>query len=38
MPACEDPSLADTAIRVAAGHADTLALGPMFGPLGVEKA
>jgi NADH-quinone oxidoreductase subunit G len=38
LPAREDPTLAPTAIRIAAGHAATLALGPMFGPLTVEKA
>ena len=38
MPAREDASLAPSAVRVAAGHAATLALGPMFGPITVEKA
>jgi NADH-quinone oxidoreductase subunit G len=34
----EDPSLAPGAVRVPAGHADTAALGPMFGPLQVTRA
>ena len=38
LPAQEDRSLAATAVRIAAGHPATLALGPMFGPLNVEKA
>ena len=38
LPSREDATLAPTAVRVPAGHADTLALGPMFGPLTVEKA
>ena len=38
LPAREDPTLAPTAVRVAAGHPTTLTLGPMFGPLTVEKA
>jgi NADH-quinone oxidoreductase subunit G len=38
LPAREDSTLAATAVRVAAGHASTLALGAMFGPLTVEKA
>jgi NADH-quinone oxidoreductase subunit G len=38
LPAREDPSLAATAVRVAAGHASTLSLGPMFGAVGVEAA
>jgi NADH-quinone oxidoreductase subunit G len=38
LPAREDPTLAPTAVRVAAGHPTTTALGPMFGPLTVEKA
>jgi hypothetical protein len=29
--------LADTAVRVPAGHADTASLGAMFGALTVEK-
>jgi NADH-quinone oxidoreductase subunit G len=33
-----DASLAPNAVRVPAGHADTAALGPMFGPLSVERA
>jgi NADH-quinone oxidoreductase subunit G len=38
LPAHEDASLADGAVRVPAGHPDTAALGAMFGPLTVEKA
>jgi len=38
LPAVEDGTLADGAVRVSAGHPDTLALGPMFGPLSVERA
>jgi NADH-quinone oxidoreductase subunit G len=38
LPAHEDPTLAPTVVRVPAGHPDTAALGPMFGPLTVEKA
>jgi NADH-quinone oxidoreductase subunit G len=38
LPAVEDGSLASTAIRVPAGHADTAGLGPMFGPVTVVKA
>jgi NADH-quinone oxidoreductase subunit G len=38
LPAVEDPTLAPTAVRVPAGHPDTVALGPMFGPIQVEKA
>ncbi|MEN9627498.1 MAG: NADH-quinone oxidoreductase, subunit NuoG [Pseudomonadota bacterium] len=38
LPAREDPTLAPTAVRVPAGHAHTLALGPMFGALNVDKA
>ncbi len=33
-----DPTLAPTAVRVPAGHADTAALGPMFGAIAVERA
>ena len=32
-----DATLAAEAVRVPAGHADTAGLGPMFGPLSVEK-
>jgi NADH-quinone oxidoreductase subunit G len=32
----EDSTLAANTVRVAAGHADTAALGAMFGPLAVE--
>jgi len=38
LPARLDASLAATAVRVPAAHPDTAALGPMFGPLTVEKA
>ena len=38
LPAREDATLAPGAVRVAAGHPSTAALGPMFGPLTVEKA
>ena len=33
-----DASLAPTTVRVPAGHADTAALGAMFGAIAVEKA
>jgi NADH-quinone oxidoreductase subunit G len=38
LPAGLDASLAPNAVRVSSGHADTAALGPMFGTLTVEKA
>jgi len=38
LPARLDATLAATAVRVPAGHADTAALGPMFGAVTVEKA
>ena len=38
LPACEDASLAPTAVRVAAGHHDTAGLGAMFGAITVVKA
>jgi len=38
LPAALDATLAANAIRVPAGHPDTAALGPMFGPITVEKA
>ena len=38
LPAREDASLAANAVRIAAGHASTAALGAMFGPITVEKA
>jgi NADH-quinone oxidoreductase subunit G len=38
LPAREDASLAEGTVRVAAGHASTVALGAMFGPITVEKA
>ncbi|MBT9594496.1 MAG: NADH-quinone oxidoreductase subunit G [Vitreoscilla sp.] len=38
LPARLDTSLAANAVRVSAGHDDTSALGPMFGPITVEAA
>lgn len=38
MPAREDATLAPNAVRVSAGHPTLTALGPMFGPVTVEKA
>ena len=38
LPAREDAALAEGTVRVAAGHASTVALGAMFGPITVEKA
>ncbi len=38
LPVREDATLADQAVRVPAGHADTAGLGPMFGPISLEKA
>ena len=38
LPAREDSTLAASAVRVAAGHPSTEALGPMFGAVTVEKA
>ncbi len=38
LPVREDKTLAADAVRVAAGHHATLALGPMFGAITVEKA
>jgi len=38
LPAREDPSLAATAVRVAAGHPSTASLGSMFGAVSVEAA
>ncbi|MEO5735156.1 MAG: NADH-quinone oxidoreductase subunit NuoG [Rubrivivax sp.] len=37
LPALRDESLASNVVRVAAGHPSTVALGPMFGMLRVEK-
>jgi NADH-quinone oxidoreductase subunit G len=37
LPAREDPTLAPTAVRVAAGCAATATLGPLFGELTLEK-
>jgi NADH-quinone oxidoreductase subunit G len=33
-----DERVADGAVRVAAAHVSTAALGPMFGPVRVERA
>jgi NADH-quinone oxidoreductase subunit G len=38
LPAALDATLAADAVRIPAGHADTAALGPMFGVITVEKA
>ena len=38
MPARQDRTLADDAVRVPAGHVDTIALGAMFGAIQVENA
>ncbi len=38
LPAREDPSLAPTAVRVAAGHSSTASLGSMFGAIDVAAA
>ncbi len=38
LPAHRDESLADNAVRIAAGHPATTALGGMFGAISVEKA
>ena len=38
LPAREDTTLAANAVRVPAGHADTVALGAMFGPIVVAAA
>jgi NADH-quinone oxidoreductase subunit G len=37
LPARLDATLAANTVRVSAGHADTAALGPMFGAISVEK-
>jgi NADH-quinone oxidoreductase subunit H len=37
LPAREDSTLAPTAVRIAAGHASTSALGPMFGAVTRRK-
>ena len=37
LPAREESSLAEGAVRIAAGHPSTAALGAMFGAVGVEK-
>ena len=37
LPAREDATLAPTAVRVSAGHADTASLGPLFGALAIER-
>jgi NADH-quinone oxidoreductase subunit G len=38
LPARLDPTLADHAVRVPAGHPATSGLGAMFGTITVEKA
>jgi NADH-quinone oxidoreductase subunit G len=38
LPAALDTTLADNAVRVAAGRHETAALGAMFGPISVAKA
>jgi NADH-quinone oxidoreductase subunit G len=38
LPVCADERIADRCVRVAAAHATTAALGPMFGELSVMKA
>jgi len=38
LPAREDATLAATAVRVAAAHASTASLGPMFGAIAVSAA
>jgi NADH-quinone oxidoreductase subunit G len=37
LPACLDAGVPDNCVRVAAAHADSVALGPLFGSLSVEK-
>jgi len=37
LPAMLDAAVPDNCVRIAAAHPDTIALGPMFGPLTVEK-
>jgi NADH-quinone oxidoreductase subunit G len=38
LPVRIEPLLADNAVRVPAGHPLTAALGPMFGPISIEKS
>ena len=38
LMAALDDKLPDNCVRVAAGHASTAALGPMFGTVQLEKA
>jgi NADH-quinone oxidoreductase subunit G len=38
LPAREEPTLAPTAVRIAAAHPTTASLGPMFGAVSVEAA
>jgi NADH-quinone oxidoreductase subunit G len=38
LPAREDATLAPNAVRVPAGHVDTLSLGALFGPISVAAA
>jgi NADH-quinone oxidoreductase subunit G len=37
IAAVEDPSLAHGVVRIPAGHADTVTLGAMFGPIGITR-
>jgi NADH-quinone oxidoreductase subunit G len=37
MPVREEPSLAERAVRIAAGHPSTVALGTMFGTVSIER-
>jgi NADH-quinone oxidoreductase subunit G len=38
LPCAIDPTQPANVVRIAAGHASTSVLGPMFGPIVVEKA
>jgi NADH-quinone oxidoreductase subunit G len=38
LPAQRDDGVADGGVRIAAAHPATLALGPMFGEITVERA
>jgi NADH-quinone oxidoreductase subunit G len=38
LPCAIDPTQPANVVRIAAGHASTAALGPMFGAIVVEKA
>ncbi len=37
LPACEDKTLAEGCVRIAAGHPSTAALGAMFGTVSIER-